>query len=56
LRICGQVFCGRKNERACLKGLSQKEGLLSCDQAKELSYCQKGLQIICEGDGKVSCR
>ena len=55
-RVCGVTKCGHKNQQACLKRLHTAKDILNCDEAKALTYCRKGLQVICEGDGKVICR
>ena len=55
-RRCGAVSCGRKNEIACLKILSSKKKILTCAEAKEHVFCQKGRLPYCEPSGRIICK
>ena len=55
IAICGVRNCGERNQNPCLKMTSLK-GKVSCEEAKELVFCQSGRVLICLNSGFLQCR
>jgi hypothetical protein len=57
-RYCGQSYCGQLGWPACFKG-KESYKLVSykghCRHSKARSFCQDGLEKVCDGDGVVIC-
>lgn len=54
---CGQKECGKKNQRACFRGLgwNKKPLIRECFPDNPIGFCNKGLNIYCNNKGELIC-